>query len=53
MKNMLTNLTNCFYCQNLGKFSQKEGKCAFCGVINTLYLIDYQGQEKYFCCGCT
>jgi hypothetical protein len=54
MKNMLRNLTNCFYCQGLkNQQPQKGGKCTFCGVYNNpLYLVLYQNKEKFFCCGC-
>jgi len=49
---MLRNLDNCFYCQGLEN-PLKGSKCDFCGVYNNpLYLITYQGERKFFCCGC-
>jgi hypothetical protein len=48
----MRNLTNCFYCQSLGKFPT-YGKCAFCGTrSNPFYPVIYQEKKKYFCCGC-
>ncbi|RHZ36233.1 hypothetical protein [endosymbiont GvMRE of Glomus versiforme] len=51
---MKEKLTNCFYCQNLKNLLLvSKGKCAFCGVFNNpLYLIAYQSQPTFFCCGC-
>ncbi|KLL04272.1 MAG: hypothetical protein MRERV_25c025 [Mycoplasmataceae bacterium RV_VA103A] len=48
------NLTNCFYCQGLKNQPPADGgKCDFCGVYNNpLCSVNYQGQEKHFCCGC-
>jgi len=51
----MRNLDNCFYCKSLGGLANfpTYGKCAFCGTrSNPLYLVNYQGKQKYFCCGC-
>jgi len=52
---MPISINNCFYCQSLGGLASfpTYGKCGFCGSrAAPLYLVNYEKQKKYFCCGC-